>query len=203
MSVIKVEDIAHVRFSAPDADAMKAFLVDFGLTTCTENGALYARGTGPAPFVHATTVGEPGFRKTRYRGEQKFPLIFQNIHRYFFYIAVIFIGLLSRAASVIRDAREVDLWVMDPAVETIDTTSAPCPAASSLSATSSASDTSDPVATSTTLRAATASPLDRPTCRQGPPSSRRAGTIETAEAAAARDARKAQTAARRSLIGAR
>ncbi len=34
----------------------------------------------------------------------------------------IFIGLLSRAASVIRDAREVDLWVMDPAVETIDTT---------------------------------------------------------------------------------
>lgn len=40
-------------------------------------------------------VGEPGFRGKNYRGEQKFPLIFQNIHRYFFYIAVIFIGLLS------------------------------------------------------------------------------------------------------------
>lgn len=34
----------------------------------------------------------------------------------------IFVGLLSRAASVIRDAREVDLWVMDPAVETVDAT---------------------------------------------------------------------------------
>lgn len=40
-------------------------------------------------------VGEPKARGTNYRGEQKFPLIFQNVHRYFFYIAVIFIGLLS------------------------------------------------------------------------------------------------------------
>lgn len=32
----------------------------------------------------------------------------------------IFIGLLGRAASVVRDAREADLWVMDPAVTTID-----------------------------------------------------------------------------------
>jgi hypothetical protein len=40
-------------------------------------------------------VGEPKFRGTNYRGEQKFPLIFQNLHRYFFYIAVIFIGLLT------------------------------------------------------------------------------------------------------------
>jgi hypothetical protein len=40
-------------------------------------------------------VGEPGFRQERYRGEQKFPLLLQNIHRYFFYIAVLFIGLLS------------------------------------------------------------------------------------------------------------
>lgn len=41
------------------------------------------------------SVGEPGFRKENYRGEQNFPLIFQNVHRYFFYIAVLFIGLLS------------------------------------------------------------------------------------------------------------
>ena len=41
------------------------------------------------------SVGEPAFRKENYRGEQKFPLIFQNVHRYFFYIAVLFIGLLS------------------------------------------------------------------------------------------------------------
>src|SRR5918993_5446681 len=37
-------------------------------------------------------VGEP--RKS-YLGENSFPLILQNIHRYFFYVAVIFIGLLS------------------------------------------------------------------------------------------------------------
>ena len=40
-------------------------------------------------------IGEPGFRGEHYRGEEKLPLIFQNIHRYFFYIAAIFILLLS------------------------------------------------------------------------------------------------------------
>ena len=40
-------------------------------------------------------VGEPGFRGKNYRGEQKFPLIMQNIHRYFLYVAVAFIALLS------------------------------------------------------------------------------------------------------------
>jgi hypothetical protein len=39
------------------------------------------------------TVGEP--RGTSYWGEQWFPLILQNVHRYFAYIAVIFIILLS------------------------------------------------------------------------------------------------------------
>jgi hypothetical protein len=38
------------------------------------------------------TVGEP--RKS-YLGENSLPLIFQNIHRYFMYAAVVFIGLLS------------------------------------------------------------------------------------------------------------
>jgi putative ABC transport system permease protein len=32
----------------------------------------------------------------------------------------IFFGLLSRAASVIDDAPEADIWVMDPAVKTIE-----------------------------------------------------------------------------------
>ena len=38
------------------------------------------------------TVGEP--RKS-YLGERSFPLIVQNIHRYFLYLAIIFIGLLT------------------------------------------------------------------------------------------------------------
>ena len=40
----------------------------------------------------ACAVGEP---RTGYRGEQSFPLVMQNIHRYFMWIAVIFLLLLS------------------------------------------------------------------------------------------------------------
>jgi len=40
------------------------------------------------------SVGEPGFRGTEYRGEKKFPLILQNIHRYFLYIALLFLVFL-------------------------------------------------------------------------------------------------------------
>jgi catechol 2,3-dioxygenase-like lactoylglutathione lyase family enzyme len=62
MSTIKIEDIAHVRFSAPDLDAMHAFLVEFGLKPVqSDDGILYARGAGTAPFVHATAHGDPGF----------------------------------------------------------------------------------------------------------------------------------------------
>jgi hypothetical protein len=40
-------------------------------------------------------VGEPGFRGKKYRGERKLPLVLQNVHRYFLYIAILFIGILS------------------------------------------------------------------------------------------------------------
>ncbi|MGE0742919.1 MAG: VOC family protein [Hyphomonadaceae bacterium] len=61
--MIKIEDIAHVRFSAPDLEAMKAFLVQFGLAPIeTDDGVLYARGSGAQPFVHATALGEPGLK---------------------------------------------------------------------------------------------------------------------------------------------
>jgi hypothetical protein len=40
-------------------------------------------------------VGEPSPRGKRYRGEAKLPLILHNLHRYFFYVAVVFIGLLT------------------------------------------------------------------------------------------------------------
>jgi hypothetical protein len=40
----------------------------------------------------ACAVGEP---RQGYLGENSFPLILQNVHRYFFYVAVIFIFLLS------------------------------------------------------------------------------------------------------------
>jgi len=40
-------------------------------------------------------VGEPGFRGKRYRGEKKFPLILQNVHRYFLYLAIAFLFVLA------------------------------------------------------------------------------------------------------------
>jgi hypothetical protein len=50
-------------------------------------------------------VGEP---RTSYLGENWFPLILQNVHRYFWYIAVIFIGILSYDAWLA-------MWFTDPA----------------------------------------------------------------------------------------
>ena len=60
--MIKVRDIAYVRFAAPDLGRMQKFLGDFGLLAHTgADGVLYARGTDPSPYVHVTEPGEPGF----------------------------------------------------------------------------------------------------------------------------------------------
>jgi catechol 2,3-dioxygenase-like lactoylglutathione lyase family enzyme len=70
MSSIKIADIAHVRFAAPDLEAMRTFLVEFGLTVVSlDDGVLYSRGAGPQPFVHATVEGDPGFRGIGLRAE--------------------------------------------------------------------------------------------------------------------------------------
>lgn len=61
MTIIKVEDIAHVRFAAPDLAEMRAFLEDFGLTCREEGGLLYGRGSDGSPFVHVTAPGQPAF----------------------------------------------------------------------------------------------------------------------------------------------
>ena len=61
--MIKVEDVAYVRFAAPDLDAMERFLSDFGLVVnARQDDVLYARGTDPSPYLHVTEPGEPGFR---------------------------------------------------------------------------------------------------------------------------------------------
>lgn len=61
MPVIKVEDIAHVRFAAPGLPAMRSFLEDFGLTCFEQGGRLYGKGTDGRPFVHVTEQGEARF----------------------------------------------------------------------------------------------------------------------------------------------
>lgn len=61
MPVIRIEDIAHVRFAAPDLSVMRAFLEDFGLTCFEEGGKLYGKGSDGRPFVHVTEPGEAKF----------------------------------------------------------------------------------------------------------------------------------------------
>src|SRR5881398_4825 len=61
----------------------------FRLTCYYYRGAYYKAFWADPP---ACTVGEP--RKT-YLGERSFPLIMQNIHRYFLYLALLFILVLA------------------------------------------------------------------------------------------------------------
>ncbi len=61
----------------------------FRFTCYYYRGAYYKAFWGDPPNC---SVGEP---RDNYRGEQRFPLIFQNIHRYFFYVAAVFIVILA------------------------------------------------------------------------------------------------------------
>jgi hypothetical protein len=61
----------------------------FRVTCYYYRGAYYKSFWGDPP---SCTVGEP---RKYYRGENSFPLIFQNIHRFFLYLALIFIVILS------------------------------------------------------------------------------------------------------------
>ena len=62
MSITRADDVSHVRFRAPDLAAMNEFLDDFGMVDAARDEMrLFMRGHGPAPFVHATERGEPGF----------------------------------------------------------------------------------------------------------------------------------------------
>ena len=61
----------------------------FRLTCYYYRGAYYKAFWADPP---ACAVGEP---RNAYRGENSFPLIFQNVHRYFLYLALFFIIFLS------------------------------------------------------------------------------------------------------------
>ena len=61
----------------------------FRFTCYYYRGAYYKAFWADPP---SCAVGEP---RASYWGEQSFPLIFQNVHRYFMYIAVLFLGMLS------------------------------------------------------------------------------------------------------------
>ena len=74
----------------------------FRVTCYYYRGAYYKAFWADPP---ACTVGEP---RTTYRGEASFPLILQNVHRYFLYVAL---GFLIVLLSDVWKA----LWFTDPA----------------------------------------------------------------------------------------
>ena len=74
----------------------------FRVTCYYYRGAYYKAFWADPP---ACTVGEP---RTRYRGEQTFPLVLQNVHRYFLWIALVFLVLLA------WDVWKA-VWFVDPA----------------------------------------------------------------------------------------
>jgi hypothetical protein len=74
----------------------------FRLTCYYYRGAYYKAFWADPP---ACTVGEP---RKGYRGERSFPLIIQNVHRYFLYLALAFLVIL--ALDVWRA-----FWFVDPA----------------------------------------------------------------------------------------
>lgn len=72
----------------------------FRFTCYYYRGAYYKAFWADPP---ACAVGEP---RSGYRGERKFPLVMQNIHRYFLYFALVFILILTYdaiAATQFRD----------------------------------------------------------------------------------------------------
>ena len=70
MSLMKIEDIAHVRFAAPDLDEMERFVVAFGLTPFRKSeDLLFARGAGTSPVLHVTQRGEARLVAIGFRAE--------------------------------------------------------------------------------------------------------------------------------------
>ena len=69
MAVIKVEDIAHVRFAAPDLATMRAFHEDFGMEPFEAGGRLYGKGSDGRPFLHVTEPGPARFLGVGFRAE--------------------------------------------------------------------------------------------------------------------------------------
>jgi catechol 2,3-dioxygenase-like lactoylglutathione lyase family enzyme len=62
MPLTKMIDLAYGRLRAPDLDVAEEFLTNFGMVRAERTPtALYMRGTDPAPHIHVTEKGDPGF----------------------------------------------------------------------------------------------------------------------------------------------
>lgn len=60
--MIRVQDIAYVRFAVPDLDAMATFAGDFGLVEAARDAeTIYHRGTDTSPYCHVAERGDAAF----------------------------------------------------------------------------------------------------------------------------------------------
>jgi catechol 2,3-dioxygenase-like lactoylglutathione lyase family enzyme len=60
--MIRIRDLAYVRFRAPDLDQSEAFLADFGMVRSARTpSTLYMRGSDPHQYLHVTELGAPAF----------------------------------------------------------------------------------------------------------------------------------------------
>jgi hypothetical protein len=73
------------------------FPMGFRLTCYYYRKAYYRSFWASPPACAVADAGStrPGGLRSRYSGETRFPLVLQNIHRYFFYVAVVFAGILT------------------------------------------------------------------------------------------------------------
>jgi catechol 2,3-dioxygenase-like lactoylglutathione lyase family enzyme len=70
--IVRIVDIAYVRFTAPELQIMRSFLEDFGLSEArASEQSLYMRGHGDSPFLHATEHGDPGFAAVGFKAESR------------------------------------------------------------------------------------------------------------------------------------
>lgn len=66
--IIRADDVAFPRFSAPDLDEMERFLRSFGMQRAARtDDALYMRGSDADHHVHVTHLGAPGFLGLAFR----------------------------------------------------------------------------------------------------------------------------------------
>jgi catechol 2,3-dioxygenase-like lactoylglutathione lyase family enzyme len=78
MSLIKIEDVAYVRFSVPDLDQAEAWFTDFGLMRANDarhpartGAALFMAGVGGSPFLYCAELGAPAFLALGLRAESR------------------------------------------------------------------------------------------------------------------------------------
>ncbi|MDR3470506.1 MAG: VOC family protein [Devosia sp.] len=77
MSIVRIEDVAYVRFRAPDLAEMRAFLEDFGLVIVeASQDRIVSRGRGASPVAHVTELGDPEFAGVGFRAAN-----LEDLHR--------------------------------------------------------------------------------------------------------------------------